>query len=261
MLLNTPTEGDLLADVGAGGTGKDKLSSVLLNGCDLGAGGGGADVDHDDLILGQLLDLGLLAVGSPDSEQAAEEVEVDLDLAVDLGQAALEAEDEADETVGTAEGRVDAGADTDEAAGDGVLEVVGLGVEGDDAAEDGGALELALVVAGDDAGPDLDLVAELEDTVEDTTAGDAASQVVDLGAGLVHVEGTDDDHVGILGEISGGHGHGVDDGIVDGVNVEFELGGDGDNGRLAGDGTPDELPDGLVMLLGGLFPHQVDLVL
>src|SRR5687768_11468532 len=141
MLLDTPTECNLLADVGAGRAGKYKLGGIVLDGGDLSAGGGRTDVDHDNLVLRKLGDLGLLAIGGTDTEQTTEEVEVDLDLAVDLRESALETEDETDETIGTAKGGVDAGSDTDETTGNGVLEVVGLGVKGDNAAENGSALE------------------------------------------------------------------------------------------------------------------------
>lgn len=261
VLLDTSGKGNLLADARAGGGGEDKLSGILLDGGHLGTGGGGTNVDHDDFVLGELVDLGLLAVGGADTEKAAEEVEVDLDLGVDLGEAALFTEDETDETIGTAEGRVDAGTDTDETTGHGVLEVVGLGVEGNDSAEDGSALEVALVVTGDDTRTDLDLVAELEDTVEDGTTGNTTLELVDLGTGLVDIEGTNDDHLGVHGEVPRRNGDGVDDGIVDGVDVELELGGDGDNGRLSSNGTTDELEDRLVVLLGGLLAHKIDLVL
>ena len=243
MLLDTTGKSNLLANVGASRGREDELSSVVLVGGDLGTGGSRTDVYHDDLVLRQLGDLGLLSVGGSDTEEAAEEVEVDFDLAVDLGEAALETEDVTDETVGSAEGRIDTRTDADETSGDGVLEIVGFGVEGDDAAEDGLALEGALLVAGDDAGADLDLVAELEDTVEDTATGDTALELVDLGTGLVDVEGSDDDHVRVKGEVSRGDGDGVDDGVENGVDVELELGRNGDDGRLAGYCTPNELED------------------
>ena len=55
---------------------------------------------------------------------------------------------------------------------------------------DGLASELAVGVLGHDAGPDLDFVADLEDTLEDAATGDASLEVIDLGTGLVHVEGS-----------------------------------------------------------------------
>lgn len=147
MLVDTSAESHLLTDICADGAGQDQLSSVVLDSSDLSTSGRGANVDHDDLVLGQLGDLGLLAVGRLDTKQASEQVEVDLDLAVNVGQLALEAQDETDQTIGTAEGRVDLGTDTNQATGHGVLEVVALGVEGNDSAEERGALEGTAVVA------------------------------------------------------------------------------------------------------------------
>src|SRR4051812_34741108 len=129
MLLNTPAEGYLLTNVCARRAGQNELSGILLDGRNLGTGRGGANVDHDDFVLGQLVNLRLLAVGGADTEEAAEEIEVDFDLAVNLGKAALETEHETDQTIGSAEGRVDPGTNTDETTRHSVLEVVRLGVE------------------------------------------------------------------------------------------------------------------------------------
>lgn len=62
-------------------------------------------------------------------------------------------------------------------------------------------------------------------------------------------------------EISGRDGDGVDNGLVDGIDVELELSRDGDDWGLASNSSSDELEDGLVVLLGSLFPHKIDLVL
>lgn len=252
MLLDTATQGNLLADVGAGRAGEDQLSGIILDGGNLGTGRSRANVDHDDLVLGQLGDLGLLAVGSPHTKETAKEIEVDLDFAVNLGESALETQDETDETVGSAEGRVDAGTDTDQAAGHGVLEVVGLGVKRDDSAEDRRALEGTRIVSRNDARSDLDLIAQLDDTVENTATSDTTLQVVDLGTRLVDVERSNDNHVRVHGEVSGGNRDGVDNGLVDGVDVELELSRNGDDRRLAGNRSSDELEDRLVVLLSGL---------
>ncbi len=58
------------------------------------------------------------------------------------------------------------------------------------------------LVLGDESRPDLDLHSDLEDPLEDGPAGDAALQVVYLGAGLVHVEGADDDEVWLGSEVA-----------------------------------------------------------
>lgn len=65
----------------------------------------------------------------------------------------------------------------------------------------------------------------------------------------------------LCGEVSNGNGDLGDEVLVDGVNVELELGGDGDDGRAVGDGSTDELEDRLVVSSSAVFPHQIDLVL
>ena len=49
--------------------------------------------------------------------------------------------------------------------------------------------------------------------------------------------------------------------LVDSINVELELGGDGNDGLAIGNGSSDELQDRLVMRRSAVFPHQIDLVL
>lgn len=261
MLLDTSAEGDLLANVGAGRADKDELGSIVLHGDDLGTRGGGANVDHDEFVLSKLGDLGLLAIGGSDTEQTTQQVEINLDFAVNFRQSALETQDETNQTIGTAEGRVDAGTNTNQTTRNGVLEVVGLGVERDDATEDGCALQSTAVVTRDDSRSNLNLVAELDDAVQDGTTSNTALEVVDLGTRLVDVKGSNDNHVGVHAEVSRRNGDGIDDGFVDGVDVELELGGDRDDGGLSGDSSSDELEDRLILLLSGLFSHQVDLVL
>lgn len=124
MLVNTSAEGDLLADIRADRAGQDQLGSIVLDSSNLGTGRCGTNVNHDDFVLGQLGDLGLLAIGGLDTEQTSEEVEVDFDFAVDIGELALKTQDETDQTIGTAKGRIDLGTDTDQTTGNSVLEVV-----------------------------------------------------------------------------------------------------------------------------------------
>ncbi|KAI6772529.1 hypothetical protein HG530_003487 [Fusarium avenaceum] len=239
MLLNTSTQSDLLANVGTGGASKNKLGSIVLDGSNLGSGRGGTNVDHDNLVLGQLRNLGLLSVGGPHTEQTAEKVEVDLNLA----------------------GRINSGTDTNETTRNGVLEIVGLGVEGDDSAEDGSALEGTAVVSGDDTRSDLDLVTQLNDTMENGTTSNTTLEVVDLRTRFVDIERSNDDHVRVNAEISGRDGDGVDNGLVDGIDVELELSRDGDDGGFASNCSSDKLEDRLVVLLSSIFPHKIDLVL
>lgn len=57
MLVDSSAEGDLLPLLGTDGLGKGNLGQIALDGLDLAARGGGADVDHEDLGAAQLLDL------------------------------------------------------------------------------------------------------------------------------------------------------------------------------------------------------------
>lgn len=261
MLLDSPADGDLLANLRTGRAGQLEFGHVGLDTQDLGAGSGRSDVHHEDLVLGQLGDLGLLAVGRLDTQQAAQQEVVDLELGVDGGQAAAVAQDETDETVGTAQRGVDAGSDTDQTTGHGELEIVVLRKERDDPRVDGAALDLAVLILSDQTGTDLDLVVQLQHTRQDRATGHTALELLDLRTGLVDVEGPDDDHVGMGGEVADGDGDVGDDVLVDGIDVVLELGGDGDDGGAVGHGTPDELQYRLVVLQSGVFPHQVDLVL
>ena len=53
----------------------------------------------------------------------------------------------------------------------------------------------------------------------------------------------------------------MDELFDDGVNVVFQLGGDGDNRGPVGGGAADEFEDGFVVVCCPFFSHQVDLVL
>lgn len=160
VLFDTATERDLFVDFGTYGRCEHDLGEIVFDGEHAAAGRRRADVDHQHLALAEALHLALLA-RVLDTEQLAQQKEVDLDLVEDVRQLADLAQHLADETVGATQRRVDVGADTDEATGHGVLEVVGLGKERQDAREDGCALDVALAVARHDAGADLDLVANL----------------------------------------------------------------------------------------------------
>lgn len=131
MLFDSAGKGDLLADLGTGRAGELKSGGVGLDGDDLGTSGGGTNVDHEDFVLRELGNLGLLAIGSLDTEQTTEQEVVDLDLSVDGGKLATETKDETDQTIGTAEGGVDTGTNTNETTGNGKLQVVVLGEESD----------------------------------------------------------------------------------------------------------------------------------
>ena len=148
----------------------------------------------------------------------------------DLGQFADGAEDLSDEAIRATERRVDLGSDADEAAGYGELELIRLCVERDDAGVDGLATVSPRAVLGDDPRADLDLHAEAEHAHEDRAARDAALEVVHFRAGLVHVEGSDDDQSWVRGEVARWDRDSLDDVFVHGVDVVFELCGDGHDG-------------------------------
>jgi hypothetical protein len=100
------------------------LGCVLSDGGDLGAGRCRSDVDHDDLILGKLGYLSLLSVCGSDAKKSSEEIEVNFNLAVDIGQTTLQAKHMSDQTIGSAKSRINAGTNANQAAWNGVLQVV-----------------------------------------------------------------------------------------------------------------------------------------
>ena len=261
MLLDSAGKGDLLADLGTGRAGELKSGGIGLDGDDLGTSGGGTNVDHEDFVLCELGNLGLLAIGGLDTEQTTEQEVVDLNLGVDSGELATETQDETDQTIGTAEGGVNTSTNTDETTGDGKLQVVVLGEQSNNSGEDGLALNLALLVLADNTRSDLNLVTELQYTSQDTATSNTTLQVLNLSTRLVDIEGSDNNHVRSGGEVSWGNGDLGDKVLVDGVNVELQLGTDRDDRAAVGDGTPNELQDGLVVLASGLFTHKIDLVL
>jgi hypothetical protein len=107
MLFDPPRERNLFANLSAGRTRQDQLRHVDLCCDDLSAGCSAADVDHDDFVLGELADLGLLAVLGLDAQQATEREVVDLQLCVDGRESSLEAENVAHKSIGSAESWVD----------------------------------------------------------------------------------------------------------------------------------------------------------
>ncbi len=90
---------------------------------------------------------------------------------------------------------------------------------------------LALGVFAHDTWTYFDLLAKPKSTRQDGTTGNATLEFVDFGTGFVDIEGTDDDQFGVGGEVTDGYGDALDDVLVHGVDVVFELGGDGDDGR------------------------------
>jgi len=124
VLFDSPAQRDLLANFSAGGRRQGDLRAVVGDGDDPSASGSGSNVDHEDLTLGQLLDLGLLLIGRLHSEKSPQEEVVDHNLVEDGWQVADSAENLADQTVTSTQGWVDLGAHSNESAWNGVLQIV-----------------------------------------------------------------------------------------------------------------------------------------
>ena len=191
-LIDTSADGDLLANFCAGRAGQSKLGGIGLDTEDTGTSSGTTDVHHENLVLSQLGNLGLLAIGSLNTQQATKQEVVDLNLSVDGRQLATVTQNETDKTISTAKGRVDEGTDTDKTTGNSELERVLLGEERLDTGVNGAALDLAILVLGDKTGTDLNLVVKLDDTVQDGTTSNTTLQLINLRTGLVNIEGTND---------------------------------------------------------------------
>lgn len=82
-----------------------------------------------------------------------------------------------------------------------------------------------------------------------------------FGIGFVDVEWLNDDYVGVYGEIFRRDGDGIDDSVVDGVDVEFELGWNGDNWWFVSDCVFDEFENRFVVLFGSFFFYKIDFIL
>ena len=136
-----------------------------------------------------------------------------------------------------------------------------LGKERLNAREDGSALNLAVLILGDQTWPNLDLIANLQNTSENGTTSDTTLQLVDLSTGLVDIEGTNDHHVRGLSKVSNGDRDFRDQALANGIDVVLQLGGDRNDRGILSDSASDELENGLVVLQGIVLPHQVDLVL
>ncbi len=113
VLVDLATESDFLADLGAHGTVELQLGQVHLDGGDASARAQRANVQHENLALGQLLHLGglLVALGAH-AQQATQQERADLNVRVDLGQRVDGAERVANHTIGTTQLRIDLGTHT-----------------------------------------------------------------------------------------------------------------------------------------------------
>jgi len=68
MLVNTATQGDLLANLGTRRRSQENLCKIGFDAHNATASGRGADVNHQNLVLGEFLNLGLFFIISLDSE-------------------------------------------------------------------------------------------------------------------------------------------------------------------------------------------------
>jgi hypothetical protein len=114
--------------------------------------------------------------------------------------------------------------------------VVLLGVQRDDSRSQWSTRVVSIGISGDQSRSDLDLLADLEHSLQDTSTSDTTLQILDFCSGLVHIERSDDDHSWVSGEVVVG-GSDVAEGLDDGVNVEPQLRGDGNDWGQSSGGT------------------------
>src|ERR1035437_6954510 len=105
MLLDTPTQGNLLANVCACGARQHQFCSLLLDGRDPCTSRGRTKVHHQHLLLCQLPTLCLLSIRSLNTQQPTKQVVVDFDFDVDVRQTTLQAKDESNQTISSAKSR------------------------------------------------------------------------------------------------------------------------------------------------------------
>eukprot|EP00050_Salpingoeca_kvevrii_P010065 m.6393 g.6393 ORF g.6393 m.6393 type:complete len:309 (-) comp2608_c0_seq1:378-1304(-) len=262
VLVYSAAQCNLLTNLCAHGLCQDNLCQIRLDGRNTAASRERANVDHEHLALGELLDLcGLLVTLGTNAKKTAEEEKANFELRVDVGEATDLAQNLTDHAVSAAERGVDHGANADETTGNSVLQIVRVRIERDDAREDGSALEGTIGLLGDNAGADLNLLALLENTSKDTAASNAACEIVDFATGLVDVKGANDNEARRAGKVARGDGNLLDNVLADTLNVVLELGRDRDDGRILSNGALHKLLDLLVLLLGLGLLDKINLVL
>lgn len=152
-----------------------------------------------------------------------------------------------DEAIGTAQRRVDQRPNADQAARHGKLQVVLLCVQTDDATHDRFALVLPFLVSCHDTRPYLYLLTDTKYTHQNRAARHTSLELIDFAPGLVDIEGANDDQPRVRGKVPYWDRDSLDDVFVNGVDVELELSGDGDNRGAFGDGALDEGYDAFVV--------------
>lgn len=229
MLVNSPTQSNLLALLTARRCCQCDRDVTTLHRCDPTTSLTRSNVNEQCLANHEFANLGLFAVVCLDTKQSTEQEHLCPDFDIDGGALANRRHDHTEQSVGTTESGVNEGTDTDKTARNSKLKVVLLGVEGDDSRSQRPTSADTVGVPGNKTRSDLDFLANLEDTLQDTSTSDTTLQLVDTGTRLVNVKRSDNDHtgVGIKVVVWGGN---VADSGDDGVNVELELGGDGNDG-------------------------------
>lgn len=167
----------------------------------------------------------------------------------------------ANKSVGPGQSGIYLGAHAYEASRHGILQVVLLRIEGNDARENGAALDGAVVVLGNVSGPQLYLISNLEDALEDGAAGYASLQVSHVLAGLVHVEGPNHDEARVGHEVASRNWDFVNYVLANNVYVVLKNGRNWYDGCRIRHGSRDELPYLLVLSLGGVRLDEVDFIL
>jgi len=221
MFFDPPRKRDLFADLGTRGRRQLNLGEVAFHAQHTAARGRRANVDEQQLVLGQLRDLGLFLVFRPHAEKSTKQEQTNFEFRVHFWKLPDGTQDLSYQPICTAERRVNFGSDTDQATGHGEREVIGLCVQRDDPAKDRFASVSSRTVLGHDSWPDLDLLTEVEHTGEDRTTCDAAFQFVYFGSRFIHVKGTDDDEAWVGSEISDRDGDPFDDVFVDASMLYF----------------------------------------
>jgi hypothetical protein len=89
MLVNPPAKRNFLPILSASGASQLELRYISLNGDNLGASGRRPNVDHENLVLGELSHFGLLSICSLDTEEATKEEIVDFKIRENAGQTTL----------------------------------------------------------------------------------------------------------------------------------------------------------------------------
>jgi hypothetical protein len=123
VLVHTTTESDLLTLHGAHRVDEEDLGEIALHRNHAATSRRGADVDHEHLTLDELGDTSLfplVAVGL-DAEEAAQQIEVDLELGEDVRQLARSTQNLPDQTILATKSRINMRSDSDQTTWNSIL--------------------------------------------------------------------------------------------------------------------------------------------